>query len=141
MANIFKKFNKKKRVIKQKIKQKISDFIIDMCAKSKRLSLYYYCFFSDALQPSGYKTLNAIKEFRCKSPKSWSNISVLVRNIHRLEKALCIQNSSRVFGLDFIQDTLKALENEIKFDKNRDLNLLIWANDVLDEYFLKFKNE
>jgi nitroreductase len=138
--NLFKAFNRKKRSIKGIIKNKINSAIINVCCKSPKLSILYYCLFNDSITVSSYKILNAVREFSLKTNHSWSNISGLIRNIHRLEKGMCIQNSERLFATDFIYETVKYLEQELHFKTQRDSKILTWSADVLDHYFKRFPN-
>lgn len=140
MVKFFKKFNKKKRLIKAEIKQFLNKLLINICCKSKRLSLLYYCFFNESLYPSSYKIINAVREFNLKTSDSWSNISSLVRNIHRIEKAFCIADSDRVFALDFIGETVDVFRHEVINNIDRDLQIILWASDILEEYFVKFSS-
>ena len=68
------------------------------------------------------------------SAVSSAPISLLRRNIHRLEKGLTMQPRSPVFAEGYIQETVSAY-TRLRENAASDPETLRWAHDVLDEYF------
>jgi nitroreductase len=60
--------------------------------------------------------------------------ALLRRNIHRLEKGLCMRPRRDVFAADFILDTVECFSTCID-NKRVESNELKWAFDVLNAYF------
>jgi nitroreductase len=69
----------------------------------------------------------------------------LRRNIHRLEKALIMKPRRESFAKDYIQETVEwysRLAGKVKNDSNLyDPNEIVWAENVLTEYFKSVKAE
>lgn len=59
----------------------------------------------------------------------------LRRNTHRLEKGLCMRPRRPVFALDYIVETVTALERTKRSQCSTDADLFQWACDVLQAYF------
>lgn len=59
----------------------------------------------------------------------------LRRNTHRLEKGLCMRPRRPVFALDYLAETVTALERTKKSRGSTDSDLFQWACDVLRAYF------
>ena len=68
-----------------------------------------------------------------------TNISPdLRRNIHRLEKGISIPNRKETFALNYIEETITYFSINIKrLDQGESVDIieLIWAKDVLENYF------
>jgi len=68
----------------------------------------------------------------------------LRRNIHRLEKALIMQPLREVFAKNYILETVESYAHATKQYKDNangmDKDELIWANNVLADYFSKVKH-
>lgn len=60
---------------------------------------------------------------------------VVRRNIHRLEKGLCMRPPRDVFALDYIDETLTAFGHLLGAPRAQDRALLQYAHDVLQAYF------
>lgn len=74
---------------------------------------------------SRYKYLSLQK--RCE------NVTMLRRNIHRLEKGLMMENRKAVFAKEYIEETVNTFCNLLNQPQHTDL--LEWSYDVLNEYF------
>jgi len=62
----------------------------------------------------------------------------LRRNIHRLEKALIMKPRRDVFARDYILETVEwyaEIVSDLQCGKRHDRSELLWAQNVLDEYF------
>lgn len=58
----------------------------------------------------------------------------LRRNVHRLEKGLLMRPRRDVFAFDYIDETVNAYVRTVA-ESGVDTDLVVWAKDVLDEYF------
>jgi nitroreductase len=72
-----------------------------------------------------------------KAKNSSGAVYTLRRNTHRLEKGLIMKPRRPVFALDFIEQTVSVYKAIIGNDIERPENekTLMWARDVLQEYF------
>lgn len=59
----------------------------------------------------------------------------LRRGVHRLEKGLSMQPIRKVFGLDYIQQSVNAYKHSVESKDYSHMEELKWAHDVLSEYF------
>jgi len=79
--------------------------------------------------------LNYLKSI--KNPEG--NQSLLRRNIHRIEKGLLMMPRRPTFALDYIEETVTTfglrVQSSLMNNGNVDNDELLWANDVLHEYF------
>jgi len=60
------------------------------------------------------------------------NTSMLRRNVHRVEKGLLMKPRRVPFGLGYIEETVAAYQRAVL--AGTEINELVWARDVLDEY-------
>ena len=68
----------------------------------------------------------------------------LRRNIHRLEKGISITNRKEVFALNYIEETITFFLINIKRlnqEESIDIRELIWARDVIENYFQVVKKD
>lgn len=113
------------------------NILLAFCAKSPKLSSFYYAFFSSAMDREHHgviygklqyqKSLTALKE-----PEY-----LLRRNIHRLEKGLIMRPRRDIFAIDYIEETVNAYR-DLAGNQNSQAETqseLKWAHDVLGEYF------
>jgi nitroreductase len=66
-----------------------------------------------------------------------SNVYILRRNIHRIEKGMVMQPRRNIFATGFIGETVLAYKNMMNIFENSEQSnpLLEWSSDVLQEYF------
>ncbi|WP_056656656.1 nitroreductase family protein [Pseudorhodoferax sp. Leaf265] len=64
---------------------------------------------------------------------------VVRRNVHRLEKGLCMVPARERFALDYIDETLTAFGDLLKSPQDFELPLIRYAHDVLTAYFAATK--
>ncbi|OOE62357.1 nitroreductase family protein [Salinivibrio kushneri] len=112
------------------MKNKIKKLIESFFSKTPKLASIYYAVFSKAMSYEAYTTLNGKKKFHSENTGA---ISVLRRNIHRLEKGMIMIPRRDVFALDYIESTVDAYIFCKK--KAKDTDTIQWASDVLNEYF------
>jgi nitroreductase len=63
---------------------------------------------------------------------------LLRRNIHRLEKGLCMPERRDVFAIDYIVETVEMFVTRVEYNQGHSLAYsqeLVWADAVLTEYF------
>ena len=106
--------------------------IIFLFSKTKIGRMFLF-FFSETFDQEFKESLLSKKVFN----RNNNNIFLLRRNIHRIEKGLCIKNRKSVFALGYIKPTvinfIELSSNKILCDKYEDdLN---WAKQVLIKYF------
>lgn len=101
---------------------------------SRYLSNIYYGFFSLAMSREAYAVLCGKKFYYEGYSGSYF---CLVRNIHRLEKALCMPDRRPIFAKDYIQETVEAycslVLKGVEVDNIQEQ--LLWATGVLNKYF------
>ncbi|MEQ1528079.1 MAG: nitroreductase family protein [Methylococcales bacterium] len=127
-----------KKLIPRPVKQAVRDGInslriaaVPFFANSKFSALTYYKLLSNSFANEQNGVLVGINKHLNTPIGQYYR---LVRNIHRLEKGLCMVPRKDVFALDYIDETVSAfavLANEaIKFSDQ-----LNWASGVLNKYF------
>lgn len=107
--------------------------IIKLFSKSQVLSSLYYILnprFGREHQAVLIGKLNYFKNLN----KPNGSISLLRRNIHRLEKGLIMQPRRVPFALSYIEETYNTYLMSLR-SMSVESNELLWANDVLTEYF------
>lgn len=120
--------------VAQRLKAALRPRLIVIGARSGTLSKLYYLFCSDAFNrecrsvaAGSARYLAAVHEKRSKY--------FLKRSIHRIEKGLLMSSRREVFALDYILDTTATLANLSGGRVIGDSPFLVWAYDVLAEYF------
>ena len=79
-------------------------------------------------------TLAGLAEFQRLKTGCEGSSPLLRRNVHRLEKGLCMPERRAVFGVEYIDDTV-ALYARLAEQSHADPIELQWASDVLARYF------
>jgi len=100
-----------------------------LCKKHNCMTLYYH--FEQLFTSEQNVVFAGIREFN----QNRSNIYLLRRNIHRLEKGLRLRAPKQVFATSYITETVNhyiSCSNS-QLDKNTEK----WAKDILSEYFEK----
>lgn len=109
--------------------------LLPLGAASPLCAKLYYLFFNPAFAREQHATL-AGRLHHVRHEASSAVASVIVRrNIHRLEKGLCMTPPRDVFALDYIDETLLAFGNLLAAPRAQDLPLVRYAHDVLCAYF------
>ncbi|MFW6310872.1 MAG: nitroreductase family protein [Nanoarchaeota archaeon] len=117
--------------------EKIDILLIGFFSKNEILASIYYLFFSKRF----YLEHKAVLASRVKYYKNLNSIdssSVLIRrNIHKLEKGIIMRPRRAVFATTYIVETVNAYATAVNNNKNDNdsSETLIWAHDVLKEYF------
>jgi nitroreductase len=96
----------------------------------------YYFFFHSGFQRELRSVLEGKIRHLNQTRSKGENQFMLVRNTHRLEKALLMRPRKAVFALDYIGETMDCFV-ALSANKVADFNegQLKWSTDVLNEYF------
>ncbi|MFW5803697.1 MAG: nitroreductase family protein [bacterium] len=120
-----------------KLWERMDILLIKFFSKNEILASIYYLFFSKrfylehkavlASRVKYYKNLNLID----------SNSVLIRRNIHKLEKGIIMRPRKTVFATTYIAETVNAYATAVNNNNNNGdgSETLIWAHDVLKEYF------
>lgn len=96
----------------------------------------YYTMFSSAFRREQKAVLSGILQYEAAAQSENGNLFLLKRNIHRLEKGLTARARRPIFALDYIAETVatyaKCARRAAEPCQRADL---VWAADVLDNYF------
>lgn len=125
------------RNLVNKLKIGLKRIIRKLCAKSPLLANIYGFVFG-AYKREVHAVLNGSLLYDDVQNPQFKSSPLLRRNIHRLEKGLLMRPRRQVFALNYIEETVDAFC--ILFEKYKKLKFsfsdeLLWARDVLREYF------
>ena len=120
-----------------KILNKIDHAIFLPFAASSKFTSSIYLFFNRSFRREHYSVVKGKWAHLKTIKQDKANEYLLTRNIHRLEKGLIMKPRKPVFAKKYIFETVSAFE---KFVKSKSIissnkNLIIWADNVLNEYF------
>ena len=111
-------------------------FIFPIVMRSRVLSRVYYLF-SPKFSRENRAMLHGL--WRHAKDENGLNRYELVRNIHRIEKGLCMRDRKSVFGLSYLPQTLEIYEKLVQEyragKKTMCEHQITWAHDVLEYYF------
>lgn len=100
------------------------------------LSDLYYFFFDRSFSREHRAVLRGIAAYEQLEQDSAANSFMLRRNTHRLEKGLLMRPRRDLFALKYINETMSVYERCLRSScAEEDSSELIWAHDVLAEYF------
>lgn len=106
---------------------------LKLATRSRFLARFHYAFISDAFEREAQAVIAGHLSFT-KNKLGEEPVNYFLRRaIHRLEKGLIMEPRRDVFATDYIEDAVVAYENSLRRDGLTDE--LIWAGDVLKEYF------
>jgi nitroreductase len=107
---------------------------LPLAARNRKFAGVYYAFFNPHFRREMHATAAGRQHYRLHEESSTIATVIIRRNIHRLEKGLSMVPRKALFGTDYIDETLNALQNMLQ-DAQQDLVLLKYAHDVLESYF------
>ncbi|WP_337840273.1 nitroreductase family protein [Rheinheimera sp.] len=119
----------------QQLRQKLDRTLLPLAAKSRLAANLYYAFFNPHFRREQHATAAGRQHYHQHEESSTIASVILRRNIHRLEKGLSMVPRKPLFALDYIDETLTALQNLLHDHQALDLVLLKYCHDVLDSYF------
>lgn len=115
----------------------VKNIILHFFSASGWLSSIYYAFNSNAFRREHRSViLGRLKYFSPLSQVNQTNFSFR-RNIHRLEKGLMSRPFRKVFGLSYIEETVRQFESLNRMDHEQivDISELSWGFSILRRYF------
>jgi nitroreductase len=116
-----------------RVQGQLSIFWLRLAYRSRVMIRIHYCLFSGAFDQEAKAVIAGHLQFyRNQSGNEYTNY-FLRRVIHRLEKGLIMDPRREVFATDYIEDAVNAYVQSLK--KNGKTDELIWATDVLTQYF------
>jgi nitroreductase len=95
---------------------------------------WFYRLFSSAFSREQIAALAGRNAYRVKNGMGEVSSPRLRRNIHRIEKGLCMPNRRTVFALDYLNETVVCFAACVK-NPSQCLEELSWAHQVLTTYF------
>ncbi len=101
---------------------------------TNRFFVSVFFFITRSYQLEQHALLSGIKRFSFLAKQEKTSVSLLRRNIHRLEKGLIMQPRKAQFAVDYIYQTVEIFENHVN-QSNAPSSELDWAFCVLDYYF------
>ncbi len=109
--------------------------IMRNAARHPRLAALYFALFSGDLSREAAAVLAGRIRYQADVSSDEGSSFLLRRNVHRLEKGLIMRPLRAIFALDYIEETISALERATRHGSYDDEQA--WAFDVLDSYFAK----
>ncbi len=103
--------------------------------RNRFLSVIYYTFFSGAFRREMRGVLAGKIRYLDQTHQDQSNLFLLVRNTHRLEKGLIMRPRKSVFALDFIEETVASLKAVMAAPMPDQDQQIQWFLDVMVSYF------
>lgn len=119
--------------IRIKIKGSLSLFLLRFSWTFQLYNIFFPSYYSE--KKAVYK---GIHKYYYDLNKRKNALYCLRRNLHRIEKGISHNNPKPVFGINYIEETIKAFE--IEANRNKDQKTLNWATGVLKLYFDKVDN-
>lgn len=123
-----------KNLIKNRVKRYFEKIIKKRATIGNLFYLkLHYALFTNVFDRQILSISEGIKAYH---QKNLDNDVLLTRNIHRLEKGLIMPNLRREYAMDYIEETVKAYMTIINAKRDKDINLISYASNVLDKYFI-----
>lgn len=108
--------------------------LLKLAAHSPRIASIYYATLDNSLSREAAAVSAGRLRYRADTLGRGSSYYLLRRNIHRLEKGLIMRPRRTTFALDYLFETIEIYERAVKAGGGWSREL-IWAYDVLTEYF------
>ena len=109
--------------------------LLPIAAKHRLLANCYYALFNPHFRREQWATVAGRNHYRVYEASCQIASVILRRNLHRLEKGLSMSVRKPLFALDYIDETLSALQNYLQHTDAIDPVLLTYCHDVLQQYF------
>ncbi len=109
--------------------------LLPIAAKHRLFASCYYAFFNPHFRREQWATVAGRNHYRVYEASCQIASVILRRNLHRLEKGLSMTVRKPLFALDYIDETLSALQNYLQHTDAIDPILLTYCHDVLQQYF------
>jgi len=108
--------------------------IISIARRSQWLAGLYYFIVSSQFRREMHAVLNGRFHFDNVKDSNKPHTFMLRRNIHRIEKGLCMVPRKPIFAVDYIEETVRKFEICMSLQCIEDTEYE-WAHDVLEHYF------
>lgn len=109
--------------------------LLPIAARSRVLANCYYALFNPHFRREQFATVAGRNHYRLYEASCQIASVILRRNLHRLEKGLSMPVRKPLFALDYIDETLSALQNYLSQADVIDPALLTYCHDVMQQYF------
>jgi len=134
-----------KQILKKILSRKIIDLlkmmltyvdkkIISIARRSQWLAGLYYLIVSTQFRREMHAVLNGRFHFDNVKDRNKPHTFMLRRNIHRIEKGLCMVPRKPIFAAGYIEETVREFEICMSFQCIEDTEYE-WVHDVLKHYF------
>lgn len=111
---------------------------LKIVSQAKPTASVYYSFLSRQFQREERAVLSGLAKYHAELQEDDANIFLMRRNVHRLEKGLLMRPRRTVFAKDYILETVNVYRKIVAEPSRSEESTgesLIWAYDVLSEYF------
>ena len=109
--------------------------LLPIAARNRLLANCYYALFNPHFRREQWATVAGRHHYYLHEATSQIASVILRRNLHRLEKGISMTIRKPLFALDYIDETLNALQNYLQQMVVIDQALLSYCHDVLQQYF------
>jgi nitroreductase len=131
-----------KRVIPEKYRRKLRQMlnsldyqVLKFLSKVQFLAPLYYALFSPAFKREYQTVIQGRLKNRQEINTKQGTQFRLRRYIHGIEKGLLMMPRRDIFGLDYIEETVRSFEQTVGNPGISSPSEMKWASDVLKEYF------
>ena len=112
----------------------VDNKVISIARRSQWLAGLYYFLVSSQFRREMHAVLNGRFHFDNVKDRNKSHTFMLRRNIHRIEKGLCMVPRKPIFAAGYIEETVRKFEICMSFQCIEDTECE-WVHDVLEHYF------
>lgn len=122
--------------LKNATTKRLHRLVLSWATRSQLARMFYYFFLDKRFDREMRSVVLGKHEFASKGQEG--SISLLRRNIHRLEKGLIMHPRRPVFALEYIEETQQAYSKAILAANSTvepNGSVLTWAHDVLESYY------
>ena len=112
----------------------VDNKVISIARRSQWLAGLYYFLVSSQFRREMHAVLNGRFHFDNVKDRNKSHTFMLRRNIHRIEKGLCMVPRKPIFAAAYIEATVRKFEICMSFQCIEDTECE-WVHDVLEHYF------
>ena len=115
---------------------KTKEKIAFLSSNTMFLSTAFYFILSRSFDREHYSVLHGKKRYFDDIKHGKAGLTLLRRNIHRLEKGLIMKPRRPIFAKDYIGATVDFLDKVIRDNPDTEKDELDWFCDVLNSYFI-----
>ena len=117
------------------LKAKVKQSLVAQSGQSSVVSRAYFAVINKAFVREQMSVAAGQDRYRRDLEASLPSYPQLRRNVHRLEKGLVMRPRRRVFGLDYLNDTLDLFARALNAQPQNWNSETTWAHDVFVSYF------